>query len=865
MIPHALIIALLLPLEILGLLFFARGFFPYKPLFHGYAPIESDAPPAVSDKVIFMVVDALRSDFVFSNESSMTFTQSLISSGNALPFTARAAPPTVTLPRIKGITTGSVSNFLDAVLNIAESDNSSSLIGQDSWLMEFKRRPLPGKLVMFGDNTWLKLFPGTFDRYDGTESFYVSDFTEVDNNVTRHLHVELERSDWDVMILHYLGVDHIGHKGGPYSQYMPNKLREMDQVVEMLYRYAEKILETEEKSTLLVLCGDHGMNEIGNHGGSSPGETAAALVFASPVFSKHGSASPSPPNPTDGYEYYNVVEQVDIVASISGLVSNPFPMNNIGVFIPELLRFWSRWATNNMVLGSDQVKLLRQNAEQMYRILKEAFSAIDTPVTDPQVLLAGSDIDKIRGMWAQIRKPHFDETLESIDTLYAFLRLGQKLLSRTSSSYDISGMVIGLCLVSWFSSLAFRRALFSTSTDLVTKAVFAVGVTMHAISMFASSLVEEEHYFWYWFASAWLTVQLIVSARLKSTRAGIILTLLLVALSILRHYHHTGQKYAGSYDVAQYLSTAAGSGLLWLLILLEHLILFKNLHYYVFADVSPLVAFVCSFTPVISLFSFKMSMALDAAENVPSALVAITPTSTGADQLLNRAKTSFLAIVICMIFHVLSTVWSTKRDPFKFIRGAFHITVLFLVAQTRSVNIPIFMLYDAIHSLSRRLAVQYRATAPLAIVLSTLIWQRVSFFASGNSNSLATVDLSNAYNGVSEYNMIPVGILTFVSNFSGPIFFSLSGLVQLSIWKNTSKTTRSVEDIFTFDGLSLIHAFHSMSLLAAMGACMVLRTHLFIWTVFSPKLLYTVGWFVLQQGVVDTILCMFIVVVSDLV
>ncbi|KAK9366435.1 alkaline-phosphatase-like protein [Lipomyces kononenkoae] len=856
MIPHALIIVLLLPLEILGLLFFARGFFPYKPLFHGYAPIESDSPPAVSDKVIFMLVDALRSDFVFSNESSMTFTQSLISSGNALPFTARAAPPTVTLPRIKGMTTGSVSNFLDAVLNIAESDNSSSLIGQDSWLMEFKRRPLPGKLIMYGDNTWLKLFPGIFDRYDGTESFYVSDFTEVDNNVTRHLHTELERSDWDVMILHYLGVDHIGHKGGPYSQYMPKKLREMDQIIEMLYRYAENVLETEEKSTLLVLCGDHGMNEIGNHGGSSAGETAAALVFASPIFSKHGSGSPCPLNSTDSYEYYNVIEQVDIVPSISGLVSNPFPMNNIGVFIPELLRFWSR---------SDQVKLLRQNAEQMYRILREAFSSIDTPVTDPQALLAGSDIDQIRGLWAQIGKPHFDDTLECIDTLYTFLRLSQKLLSRTSSSYDISEMLIGLCLISWFSYLAFRRALFSTSTDLVTKAVFAVGVTIHAISMFGSSLVEEEQYFWYWFASAWLTVQLIINARLKSTKAGIILFSLLVGLSILRHYHHTGQKYAGSYDIAQYLSTDVAAGLLWIFILVEHLILFKNLHYYVFSDVSPLIAFVCSFTPVVSLFTFKMSMALDAAENVPSALVAITPTSTGADQLLNRAKTSFLAISICMIFHVLSTVWSTKRDPFKFIRGAFHITVLFLVAQTRSVNIPIFVVYDAIHSLSRRLAAQDRATTPLAIVLSTLIWQHVSFFASGNSNSLATVDLSNAYNGVSEYSMILVGILTFVSNFSGPIFFSLSGIVQLSIWKNTAKTTRSVEDIFTVDGLSLIHAFHSMSLLAVMSACTVLRTHLFIWTVFSPKLMYTVGWFLLQQGVVDTILCICIVVVSDLV
>jgi ethanolamine phosphate transferase 2 subunit G len=37
----------------------------------------------------------------------------------------------------------------------------------------------------------------------------------VDNNVTRHISPELVRDDWSVMVLHYLGLDHIGHKAGP--------------------------------------------------------------------------------------------------------------------------------------------------------------------------------------------------------------------------------------------------------------------------------------------------------------------------------------------------------------------------------------------------------------------------------------------------------------------------------------------------------------------------------------------------------------------------------------------------------------------------------------------------------------------------
>ena len=35
------------------------------------------------------------------------------------------------------------------------------------------------KLVFNGDDTWMKLFPGHFARTDGTTSFFVTDYTEV--------------------------------------------------------------------------------------------------------------------------------------------------------------------------------------------------------------------------------------------------------------------------------------------------------------------------------------------------------------------------------------------------------------------------------------------------------------------------------------------------------------------------------------------------------------------------------------------------------------------------------------------------------------------------------------------------------------
>lgn len=158
---------------------------------------------------------------------------SLIREGSALPFTAHAASPTITMPKVKAITTGSIPSFLDVILNFAESDTTSTLSTQDTWLAQLRAKE-GGKLVMYGDDTWLKLFPDFFERADGTSSFFVSvssssrigieievdfctlqDFTEVDDNVTRHVPEEMLNNDWNAMIMHYLGLDHIGHKAGP--------------------------------------------------------------------------------------------------------------------------------------------------------------------------------------------------------------------------------------------------------------------------------------------------------------------------------------------------------------------------------------------------------------------------------------------------------------------------------------------------------------------------------------------------------------------------------------------------------------------------------------------------------------------------
>jgi ethanolaminephosphotransferase len=116
------------------------------------------------------------------------------------------------------------------------------------------------------------------------------------------------------------------------------KQQEMDSVVTEIYTAMKS--EQHLQSTLFVLCGDHGMNDAGNHGGSSAGETSPALVFISPKFEALSGRRESPVEPFDYLQYYRTVEQADITPTLAGLLGLPIPLNSLGIFIPEFLEMW---------------------------------------------------------------------------------------------------------------------------------------------------------------------------------------------------------------------------------------------------------------------------------------------------------------------------------------------------------------------------------------------------------------------------------------------------------------------------------------------------------------------------------------------
>ncbi|KAF3907164.1 hypothetical protein ABW21_db0206872 [Orbilia brochopaga] len=291
--------------------------------------------PKTFDKAVIVLIDALRYDFTvpqvdangepstehYHNNFKTPYEIATKNPENAFLLPFIADPPTTTLQRLKGLTTGTLPTFMDAGSNFA-----GTAIDEDNLIGQLNRT---GKKIAFmGDDTWTALFPGYFDIEHPYESLNVWDLHTVDEGVLTHMFPLLHpanTSSWDVMIGHFLGVDHAGHRYGPDHPAMAAKQKQMDKFVQDLVRAVDD-------DTLVVVMGDHGMDPKGDHGGESQLELEAALWMYSRkgVFGRLPGFE-MPPK----YAEERSIGQIDLVPTLALLLGLPVPYNNLGGPIPE--------------------------------------------------------------------------------------------------------------------------------------------------------------------------------------------------------------------------------------------------------------------------------------------------------------------------------------------------------------------------------------------------------------------------------------------------------------------------------------------------------------------------------------------------
>jgi len=171
---YIMLIGLLVFLYTVGLLLFTRGFLLTRVALSSNSTCGGDAGKCATPtnclcpdepkfrRAVLIVIDALRFDFVVDVNESSICDAGVCAGGRRLqilseiarerPFNGRvyrfiADPPTTTLQRLKGLTTGSMPTFVDAGTNFATTE-----ITEDNFIDQYIRM---GKNITFmGDDTW---------------------------------------------------------------------------------------------------------------------------------------------------------------------------------------------------------------------------------------------------------------------------------------------------------------------------------------------------------------------------------------------------------------------------------------------------------------------------------------------------------------------------------------------------------------------------------------------------------------------------------------------------------------------------------------------------------------------------------------
>ncbi|EDW02589.1 GPI ethanolamine phosphate transferase 2 [Drosophila grimshawi] len=893
----------MLTLFLCGTLLFLIGFFPAS---YNVAEQENTLPidrpttlhgenlqiPTASyDSFILFLIDALRADF--PNE----FTMPAAHKRACAKLSLHVDIPTVTMPRLKSITTGTLSNFIDIALNVGHTEQV-----EDSLLHRLKEH---NAVVSFaGDHTWVHLFPSEFTRIAANnDSFYVNDFYEGDRNVTKVLETELEMKDWKLLILHYLGLDHIGHVEGNESPRIKHKLKEMDDAI-------KKILDHKNMTNyLLMLTGDHGMADGGGHGGNTPAETSVPLYLYSNNCSKYAAST----------KRYN---QIDLTPTLALLLSIEIPTMSIGCLIPEMLQTLSlehqmyaffynahhllnkarvkfghdnvrrsdyyHWYQEATLLHKQLLQPLRlgdgslasrvhyENAKLNYlRVAREisgqlseslvkfdyGFIAVGlalTTATSLHILLSVLFIDMATEQ-LQLYRLKVGQLLLSLAIGIA-LNVGSHLLDFVLTSSMLQGLLLLLPIVAAvYLTIDVAQALLKIllpplysrhlKLSIPLPVPLLVCYAIRILTLGSSSFIEFEYKTWYYLGNTLLMLIALKTLRRRITKANVELDgrhlhkiastclwqqrkifVVLILLILMRYLHRLAaikstlmlfslllfwarlRKFT---DTPQ----AVFNGFAFLLVycfrgLNGQVQFFELPQYMVGRFLLPvLVLFWCCLALVLVL---GYRTALPHQRESGRSLLDEQPRSN----LLKLLHTNLTCSL--MLVALLYKVQNVVLLP----------TLLITLDET-------YKLCEAYGTTARKFSVRL---VHVYKTIMTIFVARMFYFYQGNSNSLSTIDLTPGYIGQTSYNPIIVGFFVTLNTYSAEIHSFLYLIVHTLRADLRSVGIMQLQPSYARAAHSLVAPLYAALVLLPAAFYLLLmvgfRYHLFIYSVFSPKVLY---------------------------
>jgi len=457
------------------------------------------------DKVVLMIIDGARFDFAaasFNSKENVWSGNSPLSSiaetVQKYPETTElyrfvADPPTTTQQRLKSILTGGLPTFLE----ISKSFGAAKLV-EDNLISQ---AAAAGRRISFsGDDTWLELFHHVHfaASVDAHPSFNVRDLDSVDQGVRRHLLTALDNpDDWDILIGHFLGVDHAGHTYGVESQAMIKKLQENDADIKAISSAMRA--DSAFDNALLIVMGDHGMTLHGDHGGGTSAETDSFLLIHQPRASslqevtQHKNSSKALSNLD-----LKTMSQIDFAPTLSTILDIPIPYGSLGAIQRRFLEVAStldpRKEThalhmNNQVIEEWYLRALRGATMQVWRYLNAYVIEAGNP-------FSVDDWSRLQDLYNSSQSLTASDG-DRVQMLEGFLSIAAETSRERWIQFSIRKMAVGVVLLICLLAICAMSKLLFLCEDAVVDARWkSILSRINAIhNMFESRAVHMEMIF----------------------------------------------------------------------------------------------------------------------------------------------------------------------------------------------------------------------------------------------------------------------------------------------------------------------------------------------------------------------------------
>ena len=237
--------------------------------------IATGAP--LTDRLVVVVVDALREDAAFDATVMPTFARIAGSGASGVSVTP---PMTLTTMSVLNMGTGMTPSISWSLKNFdAEPFEDESLLS----LLHGRGK----HIALLGDASWSQLFGADAERqiaihdkgfYKGADADIIASDTEVFDEAERLL----ADPQWDVIIVHVVGTDKAAHRHGAHRREDDGTLSMYGRRCAAIDARIARLYDRFGDRGTWLLTADHGATLAGNHGGGEEEARRAPFALAGP-------------------------------------------------------------------------------------------------------------------------------------------------------------------------------------------------------------------------------------------------------------------------------------------------------------------------------------------------------------------------------------------------------------------------------------------------------------------------------------------------------------------------------------------------------------------------------------------------------